>query len=367
MSIGFSIDTLPNGGVHVRNSPIGSWGQEPWTLVEELRIGSVHASGPALFGEVAGIEVDGYSRIHALERHAKEIRVFDSTGSHIRTYARQGGGPGELKDPIGIVSGPDEELWIVDPGNGRYAVFDSAGNFQRSYPRRIGTYSVPWTGGFDGAGNLYEIVTLFVRQEGGFQTRHAVLRFDDQLQIRDTLLLPVHNNETFTLENSSSQISATVPFTPEIVYAVSPDGDPWVAVNDEFKVAKLKPDGDTLLLIERKYEFIPVTGEEREEAIADLEWFTRQGGRVDAARIPDTKPAFSRFAVDLKGRLWVVPNASQESGTLFDVFDAGGRYLGRLHSPAAFWPRPLFRGDYLYGQDVDSLGVTYIVRARIVR
>lgn len=33
----------------------------------------------------------------------------------------------------------------------------------------------------------------------------------------------------------------------------------------------------------------------------------------------------------------------------------------------AWYPRPLFRGDRVYGTTSDSLGVTYVVRARIER
>lgn len=53
---------------------------------------------------------------------------------------------------------------------------------------------------------------------------------------------------------------------------------------------------------------------------------------------------------------------------VFDVFEKDGRYLGRVDAPAAFstWPRPVFRGDNVWGTERDTLGVQYVVRYRIV-
>jgi hypothetical protein len=53
----------------------------------------------------------------------------------------------------------------------------------------------------------------------------------------------------------------------------------------------------------------------------------------------------------------------------FDVFDADGRYLGRVLPPASLRvePEPLARGDTVWAVVRDELDVPSIVRFRMVR
>lgn len=95
-----SVDTLADGVVHVRNSAEPLWtAGEGWTLEEELRIGSATDEGPELLGQVRDLAVDPLDRIYVLESQSNEIRVFDADGEHVRTFGREGQGPGELNGP----------------------------------------------------------------------------------------------------------------------------------------------------------------------------------------------------------------------------------------------------------------------------
>lgn len=69
-----TVDTLPNGAVHVVNTPPSAGGSPQWTLQEELRIGSERAGSPDLFGQVKDLEVTADGRMAVLETQAKEIR-----------------------------------------------------------------------------------------------------------------------------------------------------------------------------------------------------------------------------------------------------------------------------------------------------
>jgi hypothetical protein len=144
--------------VRVHSPASGTWKPgEEWKLIEELRIGSAEAEGPELFGDVAALEVDRAGRIYVLEPQAKEIRVFDARGGHVRTFGRKGGGPGEFEQPAGLMWDPDGRLWVVDQQNARFSVFDTAGTFFTSH-HRCGGYSLyPWPGGIDARGRLYDI------------------------------------------------------------------------------------------------------------------------------------------------------------------------------------------------------------------
>ena len=120
----------------------------------------------------------------------------------------------------------------------------------------------------------------------------------------------------------------------------------------------------------KDHESIPVTAEEREEAVKNLEWFTSQGGTIDRTKFPKSKPATASFFIDDERNLWVERQVAaadgDDEGRLFDLFDAEGRYLGTLRLPFELgWsiPEPIVREGVLYGVTSDGLGVPYLVCA----
>ncbi|MBW3573191.1 MAG: hypothetical protein KY467_19005 [Gemmatimonadetes bacterium] len=363
-----SMEQLPGGAVLVRNPEQGTWRQgEEWRVTEDLRIGSVDQEGPALFGEVAAVEADPLGRVWVLDRQAKELRVFDRGGAHVRTVGREGGGPGEFKDPIGLAWAPDGNLWVADPANARFSVFDTAGRFVASHPRRVAGYSLPWRGGFGPDGRFREIAMVTLAPG---DSRHAVLHFDSAMQAADTVLLPTHRGEQIELRTPTGMTAAGVPFSPGQVFALDPRGGVWLGVNDQYRLARLGPDGDTTRIVERQAAPVPVTAQERDEAIGRLKWFTDQGGRIDPGRIPGRKPAYQHVVADGDGGIWVrAPLPAGQEGAAYDVFDPEGRYLGRVRLPGGMnsFPPPVIRGGALYGVVSDSLGVAYVTRATIDR
>ena len=363
-----SMEQLPGGGVLVKNPEQGVWEEgQAWTLAEDLRIGSMDEEGPALFGQVAAVEADSLGRVWVLERNAKELRVFDAEGRHVRTLGREGAGPGEFGDPIGLAWAPDGHLWVADPGNARFTVFDTAGRYVTSHPRRVAGYSMPWSGGFDREGRLYEVSPV----GGGGDFRSAVLRFDAAMQPADTLLLPRVESQQFELRSPGGGMMVVgVPFTPGVAVAVDPRGFVWTGVTDRWRLHQQTLRGDSVRIVEREAAPVPVTAGDREAALQELKWFTDQGGRVDLGRIPAHKPAFSDLVAAPDGHLWVRPSVPEGyEGAAFDLFDPEGRYLGRVPFPAGLnrFPPPVVRGDALYGVRRDSLDVPYVVRVRIRR
>jgi hypothetical protein len=358
------VDTLASGTIVVRNPATPLWDStRAWRLEEDLRIGAMEGEGPDVFGRIVGLVVDGAGRIWALDRQARELKIFGPDGAHVRTVGRGGGGPGEFGDPIGLALATDDRVWVVDPGNARFSVHDSTGEFVETRHRGIGGYSVPWRGGFDDDGLFWE-ATVTQTEEG---LRRAILRFDAEFQPRDTLLMPeMQDAQTFELRTQTGYMAADVPFTPTQLWAKGAGRDLWFASSGDYRL-HLTRGGDTLRTVQRDFDRIPVTSEERQEAIEGLEWFVRQGGRVDESRIPQTKPVLQRFSVDPEGRLWVLVTPTQAESNPLDVFDAEGRYLGRLQSPVTLYPQPLLRDGFVYGLHTDELGVQQIVRLRLRR
>ncbi len=358
------VDTLPSGTVVVRNSNRGVWDTaSAWHFVEELRIGSAEGYGPTSFNQIAALTVDPAGRIYVLERQAQEIRVFDSSGAFVRSIGRKGSGPAEFQEAIGMAWDPSGRLWVVDQRNVRYSVFDTAGRFVAEHPRPLsGFFAWSWDGGMDTAGTLYEMYAII-----GPSRSTVLLALDSSLKVMDTLPLPSYDGEAYKIERPGMFVSATVPFTPSLVWSFDPRGYIWLGTTTPYRIYQARLRGDTVRIIERAHEPVPVTSDEKDSAVAGMKWFTDQGGKVDASRIPDVKPAFDGFFLDDRGYLWVEPVVKQEQGRAFDVFDTEGRYLGRVRSGFRLLvhPAPTVHGDRLYGLTEDENGIPYVVRARI--
>jgi 6-bladed beta-propeller protein len=298
-----------------------------------------------------------------LESQAQQIRVFDTTGAHVRTIGRKGSGPGEFRQAIGFAWDPHGRLWIVDQENVRYTVIDTAGHLLFTRPRPIsGWYTWRWEGGVDTAGRICEWY-----RKPGTMSDDMLLRYDSTFASSDTFRLPSYRPEIFKVERENMRSYATVPFTPILIWAFDPRGYVWFGVSAPYRVYQRALAGDTVQVFERPYERIPVTAAERDSAVKQLDWFVKQGGEIDPSRLPDHKPAFNRFIVDDGGRLWVMPvTTGEQDRRVFDVFTSAGRYQGRVRGTVkvASGSPLLIRGSSVYGVTVDEDGVPYVIRAR---
>ncbi len=358
---GGTVDTV--GGVEVVRNPTGGlWdSSETWHIVQRGRIGRAQGDGPDLFGNIRAVEVDAAGRLYVLEAQAREIRVFDADGGFVRRFGRAGAGPGEFENPTGLFWGPEGRLWVADPGNARYSVFDTAGVYLTAYRRPAGFFRLPFPGGFAADGRL---VDVGLDAGSGEETLLALRPGAETAP--DTIPLPSFRPEQFQIPEVMTTV---VPFSPRLVWHFDPRGFLWHGITRPYRIVQQRLGGDTLRIIDRPFESLPVAEEEKTRAIENLAWFTRQGGKADRRRIPDEKPAWQGLFTDDRGYLWVRPTVpAEERERSFDVFDPQGRYLGRARSEFAVWQyRPVVvRGTRLYALTTDEDAVQYVVRAEIV-
>ncbi len=371
-----TIDTLPSGQVVVANTAEPLWpaGGE-WQVVEEVRIGTMAGTGPDLFGRITSIEVDAAGRVYVLEAQSQELRVFDRDGAHVRTIGRKGGGPGEFTRAVMVRTGPDGNIWVPDPENNRVSAFDTTGNLVFSRPAPGGFFVMPWPGGFDDQGFYYSPVFVPAPDDSDVGFRIGLAQLDSDLQPVDTLFPP---DEPYDLDSSrfehrsadgSSVMVARIPFSPTFRWRYQEDGTFWGLVSGDYKLFQLNTAGDTLRTITREFEPYPVTDEEIEAALEQLDWFTRRGGKVVRSKIPSKKPPTEAFFFDDEGSLWVVRvTTAEDNWKLLDVFDPEGRYLGEVRLPFRLSnERPVIRGADFWAVTTDELDVPYVVRANIVK
>jgi hypothetical protein len=271
-----TFDTLPSGTVVVRNdgagdAPPGAVGAPGASaaIQVDLRLGTSGGSGPELFGQVRDIAVDALDRIYVLDSQAKEIRVFGPDGAHVRNIGGAGGGPGEMEMPTGMELDPVGHLWVEDPGNNRYSVYDTTGNFVTSHPREMPWRGVSWDGYFDDMGHLY-LLERSITPDG---IDAWLVRRDRSMAVLDTFPVPSHDEETYELvQNGLTRMSAGVPFAARLVWRVAGDGTVWFGVSGHVLGG---PEGQRLdrergLTPARGHHAAPVADEEVRHLVAPV-------------------------------------------------------------------------------------------------
>lgn len=364
-----TVDTLANGAVRVASPADGLWTPgTAWRLEEELRIGSLESEGPDLFGTVLDLAVDDLGRIWVIDRQAMEVRVFGPGGEWVRTVGREGEGPGEFAGPDALRWGPEGDLWVVDQGNARISVFDTTGAYRTAHrrPPEASTGHYIWPGTVLADATVLD--ATLIRTETELQ--NVLVRWDTAGAVLDTFRLPAFERRLWVARSEGGMAQAPVPHTPNLRWEARPDGTLWFGTGEDYRIVQRNlATADTLRIVERRWDPVPISGEEKDSAMVGYDWLVQQGGRIDRSDIPDTRPAFRDFFVDDSGRLWVRPEVAADSlrQRRFDVFDAEGRYLGPVDSPVDLPRAPRVVGDRVYGVTRDELGVNYVVRLRIVR
>jgi hypothetical protein len=362
---GVQVDTLANGAVQVTSPRRGQWGEgEGWELEEVFRIGTKSGEGPELFGQIVAVVADEEGRLLVLDSQARELRIFDARGSHLRTVGGRGGGPGELGNPIGMVLHPEDgSAWVVDPGNGRVSIFESDGEFRTTIPRQLGYFALPWPGGFDAEGRLLDVVP------GG------LVRLDSE-GARDTIFLPEDETPRIRVvrEDGAGLMTMSPPFGPRLHWYLDPQGMIWTAVSDAFHFTARGFDGQVRRTVRRPHDPIPVGRAEGDSVVQGMRdqiaQFAQGASRVEGdLSVPSHRPAFSTFVVDDRGRLWVEPTRAPGTDRELHIFDPEGVFLGAMPVDPGLqisFPRAFFRGDDLYAVVTDDLGVAQVVRYRIL-
>ena len=383
------VDTIGDTTV-VRTMSGSVWGAEA-TLVPEVSIGELDGPEEYLFGSIWSIAVDDDRGVYVFDGQAQHIRVFDSAGGYVQTLGGRGEGPGEFRSAEAIALLPDGRLLVRDQGNNRVQVFGpGAGDSDqwRYDAGYMGSMSPLYT---DAEGRTF--VLARDRSRTGF-ARHLIVMGSDGTPV-DTLPEPSSEYQQpqltaeFDIEGGRASYGAIVPFSPNFVWTVHPDGHFLTGMAAEYRI-DLPSDG-RVLRIERAFDPVPVSDAEREYEREGVTRYLRSrypDWSWNGPPIPDHKPFFKALLAGKDGRIWVQLStegqlAQNEDHDLddplsqpvtwrepvrYDVFKADGTYLGVVNPPDDFVtrPEPIFHGEYVWAVTEDELGVERVVRYRIV-
>jgi len=315
-----------------------------WRATEVATIGA--DSGDASFASVRSLLFAKNGELLVVDQRAREVKVFDTTGTFLRRIGRTGAGPGEFADPYSLAWLGDT-LALLDPGNSRIGLFGPGGKWAGQLPVQ------PITGGSDVRlyrtpissfwAYAYRVVdqraqSLFIRYTaGGPQDTLLYVRTPSPARTVITCEFPDRSLRFFE-----------APFAPRVLQIPTAEGHRAIARTDAYRIEILGTGGDTLGAILRDEAGTPVT--DGEWAAGVKEWTDARAktptAKCDADDFdrPARRPILAALFHDPQGRLWV--EVATPEGPRYDVYDAGRTLVASVTGlPTSGEVDPAFWGD----------------------
>lgn len=349
-------------------------------LETDLTIGVGEGEDAYMFGDIRSVDADGAGNIYVLDAQAMEVRTFDPSGVFLRTVAARGQGPGEITRANGMQVAGDTAVWIQD--HGKYLMtavaLDGSGELGTA-PMPVRRYGYAWSGGLDERGSLWKTSSrnldadapMMPTQSGPISSEmmNQLVRRDLATGTQDTLELATQRGQTYAMIRSNGYAMYGVPFSPGWSVAVAPNGDIWHVQTSAYRLARLSPTADTLLIIQVNRSGEPVTEQDRQEVrdrMAEAGDEQAIVGAELAALMPEQKPVLFGLRVDDSGRVWVRVGSDPEAPARFDIFEPDGTFVRSVELEAETLPylHPAFRENRVYGISTDSLGAPVVFRTR---
>ena len=137
---------------HIRSHPFS-------VIVRPLQVKPVFSFGEEGPGDAKcipwDIAVTNRDEIVVADNAGHRVQVFNSNGTLLRSFGRQGNRPGEFSSPRGIAVDKDKKIFVSD--NHRVQIFSWEGRYLGSFDdrgHRDSKLSYPWGLSFDNKGNV---------------------------------------------------------------------------------------------------------------------------------------------------------------------------------------------------------------------
>ncbi|NIP83109.1 MAG: hypothetical protein GWM90_29320 [Gemmatimonadetes bacterium] len=325
------------------------------------------------------------------------LAALDVARGTLDPIGREGGGPGEWRQPDAVYPLPGGSTLLVDLGNARLTVLDAAGAAVETHPMALSTGAGPvgleiiTPRGTDALGRVYFEARPRPGARGPDADSSRVKRWVPGTGSTETvagLRPPAVRTTTSGGANDQRVSIRPIPLAPADDWAVAPDGRVAVVRAEPYRVEWIAPDGGVTRGPPVEHEPVPVGTAEKERWIDRLAeaglsvgvteengvrtlQFRRGGGPRGPADLrqyewPETLPAFRAGGaiVDGWGRVWVERYGPVNAPTVYDIFDRRGVRVRRVRLPAG--QRVIgFGEDAIYAIRVDDLGLNWLELYRL--
>lgn len=367
----------------------GTQATERWRLVQDLRVGAADGARPYTFSVQAQVAAKDDGTLYVLDPGNHEVRVFDPRGRHVRTFGREGAGPGEF---LGAAAAGwvGDTMWVTDAMQMRTTFFSPNGGVLRTTgpaTRASERYApgLPEAVLADGSSLVFArpLPPRSAAARPGV-SRLPVLRVG-RSGPPDTLAWHDLRHRQLRVASGGRTLVLTQPWDDSPLLAVSRTGRGVVLVsrpaaaraeNARFHVMKLSPFGDTLF--SRSYPYTPVRvpsgwaarwGDETAALLSPRRPGTdRRALAADLARsayVPAFKPPVTAVVAGDDGTVWL-RREDQGSTAVWNVLSGEGQPLAEVRTPADLQVQQVQRA-HVWGVMADSLDVPYVYRFRIQR
>jgi len=333
-------------------------------------VGCDACRGPDLFGRIVGVAGGRDSTFAVLTAEAPFVRVWNLNTERVLQFGREGGGPGEMGRPLGVILGPGA-IQVAGASGGRMHIesFDFDGNHIQSTTLDRTEFS------------------LVDFMQGSPSGRWGVIRSRSTPEPRVRRLDVATGAITAVALPPSLLEGVPVSVLNRLVIAVSDDGRVALGHGDiDYRLALVPPGGGAPLIGGRdiaKTERPALTAAQQEAAQqAAVATFQRSNpdaspaelARVSATMVPNGPQPIPHLSAtfdgalrfDAAGRLWArTPHGNFSRQTTFDVFDPQLTYLGRvaINGTASYWH---IGTDYLITSGQSDAGIP-VVRVWAIR
>lgn len=335
-----------------------------WTFEPRVTIGDDESSDAAFAAlHPSFVAVSPRGEIVVLDGQNHRLIVFDNGGQHLRTFGKQGGGPGELQFPNGLALDPEGNAIVFDFAKRELSRFALDGTVLPGIPR-------PEERPFDDMA-ITTAGTVFSWNEGS----RSEQGLESIYLMRDTVPEPIaryRRPATPMVMYESCRIGMAMGplFTARLIWDARDDhviaagGADYVI--DVFEGTRqvgsfrrtIDPVATTTDMATRELDGgMKVRWSNGECTVATEEVIEKRG-------MAPALPALSRVALAPDGTIWAARGLVKGDTATVDIFSGTGEYRGTLPRgapmPAAFFPN----GDIL-AIELDELDVPRLVVYRV--
>lgn len=328
---------------------------ESIALVEDLVLGLDAADPEQAFYRLRDVDVDDAGNLWVLDAGNHRVQVFDRDGDFIRSFGREGQGPGEFEAAAELAVVGDRV--VVLAARSRLSLFDLRGDHVNDVILE------------DVDASLRD---FFARDDGTFMTRYSEI---DRTALQagvsgevdavfDVVTLSLDGRQvgrqarmawtSFVIFGGSGLRPAPLP-RPFPSFAASSRGDVYVTDASEYQVFAFDPEGEPRWAMRIAHRPTELNDDLVEQALE-----TARNRRPETSRgdliWPDRLPALSHLSVDGHGHLYVYPyfrRGEELEERPVDVYSPDGELLFSGMILDRRWDNA--DGDYVFAAGSDRV------------
>ena len=352
---------------------------------EIYRLGVLDGDGWDTFGSVGGVSFDGAGNLYILDTRAVRIYVVDLQANLVRQFIGEGEGPGEFGGnyaaALEFAVIRDGRVTVYDTGRLGFALFDAAGDFERTIPLGGEQTHFPLIGGIQAFPGMDRVLAT---TEVNY-LRRTEPSPDDEVpapSFRYVLSYDLSGDQVGVDSVAAGWRPSGDPeaFRPRLAAGVLPNGAVVYTDSSSYAIKFAVPGGSVTRILTRPFQPSPVTDrmkaaeiERRLEGLGDgggdpmrQRMIEFRRGQIEAMEFFPEIPVVLSLKTSWEGTIWVRHRGHEGTeGNPIDLISSDGRYVGTFAPgstavPSAFGPNGL--AAFV---ETDDLDVPYVVVRRL--